>query len=248
MKLKVASVRRPVVFLSDNVADMLSPSLWSSRQSNGSTMDGYRRVQGLENLGDSSPEAGTLYGPKGQKNRAAKMQRGSFGTSVCCRRNCSLLINLDLGQPAIENPGSTAPAPVAPEMPSASTSCRHAASSGRAGGADDGRTVAFAIRPWNHLVKLVWQRPGSADRRFSARRRLPGECRTVVVLPHSSPWRQARRTSLASQPSMDIVLLLFLVLLNGVLAMSEIAVVSSRQSRLRTLADDGLPGARSALA
>jgi putative hemolysin len=33
---------------------------------------------------------------------------------------------------------------------------------------------------------------------------------------------------------MDIVLLLFLVLLNGVLAMSEIAVVSSRQSRLRT--------------
>lgn len=47
---------------------------------------------------------------------------------------------------------------------------------------------------------------------------------------------------------MDIALLFFLVLLNGVLAMSEIAVVSSRQSRLRTLADDGLPGARSALA
>ena len=47
---------------------------------------------------------------------------------------------------------------------------------------------------------------------------------------------------------MDIALLLFLILLNGVLAMSEIAVVSSRQSRLKKLADDGSVGARSALA
>ncbi len=47
---------------------------------------------------------------------------------------------------------------------------------------------------------------------------------------------------------MDIALLLFLILLNGVLAMSEIAVVSSRQSRLKKLADDGNLGARSALA
>ncbi len=47
---------------------------------------------------------------------------------------------------------------------------------------------------------------------------------------------------------MDIALLLFLILLNGVLAMSEIAVVSSRQSRLLKLADDGSAGARSALA
>ncbi|WP_313953434.1 hemolysin family protein [Accumulibacter sp.] len=47
---------------------------------------------------------------------------------------------------------------------------------------------------------------------------------------------------------MDIALLLLLVLLNGVLAMAEIAVVSSRQSRLQKLADDGNLGARSALA
>jgi putative hemolysin len=46
---------------------------------------------------------------------------------------------------------------------------------------------------------------------------------------------------------MDIVLLLCLILLNGVLAMSEIAVVSSRKSRLQRLADDGSPGAASAL-
>jgi putative hemolysin len=47
---------------------------------------------------------------------------------------------------------------------------------------------------------------------------------------------------------MDIGLLLFLIILNGVLAMSEIAVVSSRKSRLQKLADDDSPGAQSALA
>ena len=47
---------------------------------------------------------------------------------------------------------------------------------------------------------------------------------------------------------MNITLLLFLILLNGVLAMSEIAVVSSRKARLQKLADDGSPGAKSALA
>ncbi|MCB1942852.1 MAG: DUF21 domain-containing protein, partial [Candidatus Accumulibacter sp.] len=47
---------------------------------------------------------------------------------------------------------------------------------------------------------------------------------------------------------MDIALLLLLIVFNGVLAMSEIAIVSSRQSRLQKLADDGDAGARSALA
>lgn len=47
---------------------------------------------------------------------------------------------------------------------------------------------------------------------------------------------------------MDLALLLFLILLNGVFAMSEIAVVSSRKARLQRLAEDGSPGARSALA
>ena len=46
---------------------------------------------------------------------------------------------------------------------------------------------------------------------------------------------------------MDVVLLFFLILINGVLAMSEIAVVSSRKSRLQKLADDGSLGAQSAL-
>lgn len=47
---------------------------------------------------------------------------------------------------------------------------------------------------------------------------------------------------------MDLALLLLLILLNGVFAMSEIAVVSSRKARLQRLAEDGSPGARSALA
>ncbi|MDD3353999.1 hemolysin family protein [Zoogloea sp.] len=46
---------------------------------------------------------------------------------------------------------------------------------------------------------------------------------------------------------MDLFLLLLLILLNGIFAMSEMAVVSSRRARLQNLADDGSPGARSAL-
>jgi len=47
---------------------------------------------------------------------------------------------------------------------------------------------------------------------------------------------------------MDFLLLLFLIFLNGVFAMCEIAVVSSRKMRLQRLADDGSPGAHTALA
>jgi putative hemolysin len=46
---------------------------------------------------------------------------------------------------------------------------------------------------------------------------------------------------------MDLLLLLLLILINGLLAMSEIAVVSARKSRLQKLADDGSPGAKAAL-
>ena len=46
---------------------------------------------------------------------------------------------------------------------------------------------------------------------------------------------------------MDIALLLLLILLNGIFAMSEIAVISSRHARLQKLANDGNPGAKSAL-
>lgn len=47
---------------------------------------------------------------------------------------------------------------------------------------------------------------------------------------------------------MDIALIFVLILINGLFAMSEIAVVSSRKSRLQSLADDGSLGAKAALA
>jgi len=46
----------------------------------------------------------------------------------------------------------------------------------------------------------------------------------------------------------DLLLLLGLILLNGVFAMAEISVVSSRRARLAQLAADGAPGAQRALA
>jgi putative hemolysin len=46
---------------------------------------------------------------------------------------------------------------------------------------------------------------------------------------------------------LEIVAVIFMTLLNGVLAMSELAVVSSRKSRLEHLADQGSHGARAAL-
>ena len=47
---------------------------------------------------------------------------------------------------------------------------------------------------------------------------------------------------------MELLILLVLILLNGFFAMSEMAVVSSRRTRLQQWADDKRPGAASALA
>ena len=48
--------------------------------------------------------------------------------------------------------------------------------------------------------------------------------------------------------TLEILLVLGLVLLNGVLAMSELAIVSSRPGRLKAMRDRGVAGARTALA
>ena len=55
-----------------------------------------------------------------------------------------------------------------------------------------------------------------------------------------------RATTVGS--GMEFLLLLLLIALNGLFAMSEMAVVSSRKSRLQRWADEGRPGARVALA
>jgi putative hemolysin len=48
-------------------------------------------------------------------------------------------------------------------------------------------------------------------------------------------------------PWLDVLLLIALILLNGVLAMSELAIVSSREARLKAMAKSGSAGARCAL-
>jgi len=52
---------------------------------------------------------------------------------------------------------------------------------------------------------------------------------------------------LAPIPWFDIVLILALIALNGVFAMSELAIVSSREARLRAMAKSGSAGAKAAL-
>lgn len=48
-------------------------------------------------------------------------------------------------------------------------------------------------------------------------------------------------------PVWELLVVAFLILLNGFFAMSELAVVSSRRARLMQMADEGVPGARAAL-
>src|SRR3954454_14034017 len=48
-------------------------------------------------------------------------------------------------------------------------------------------------------------------------------------------------------PWLDVLLILALVTLNGVLAMSELAIVSSREARLKAMAKSGSSGAQCAL-
>jgi putative hemolysin len=52
---------------------------------------------------------------------------------------------------------------------------------------------------------------------------------------------------LAPFPWLDVVIILLLIALNGVLAMSELAIVSARRPRLKALAKDGRTGAGTAL-
>src|SRR5215213_3785685 len=52
---------------------------------------------------------------------------------------------------------------------------------------------------------------------------------------------------LAPIPWLDVLLLLALIGLNGVLAMGELAVVSSREARLKAMAKSGSGGAQAAL-
>lgn len=55
-------------------------------------------------------------------------------------------------------------------------------------------------------------------------------------------------TDESSSYALHLFIILFLILLNGFFAMSELAVVSSRKPRLKALIEEGNRGARAALA
>jgi CBS domain containing-hemolysin-like protein len=67
-----------------------------------------------------------------------------------------------------------------------------------------------------------------------------------------SPLRRAgneagQRNAFAAM-TLEIIIVLLLILLNGLFAMAEMALVSSRRARLKHAADQGDKGAKSALA
>ena len=49
-----------------------------------------------------------------------------------------------------------------------------------------------------------------------------------------------------SHPLLELLLVLVLILINGILAMSELAVVSARRSRLKAMAEANIRGSRRA--
>lgn len=73
----------------------------------------------------------------------------------------------------------------------------------------------------------------------------------TMLAPHLATVATPQRTQTAQQPygidPMDLVLLFFLILLNGFFAMAEIAMVSSRDARLQKLGNAGRRGALAAL-
>src|ERR1043166_3110792 len=75
--------------------------------------------------------------------------------------------------------------------------------------------------------------------RAAACDRTPRRVKTCAEAPMSD--------HLAPIPWLDVLLILALIALNGVLAMSELAIVSSREARLKAMARSGSRGAQTAL-
>src|SRR3954454_20727971 len=82
----------------------------------------------------------------------------------------------------------------------------------------------------------------------------PGAVRIFRPRPMSKPtWNQpvAPGALAKKEPGvlgMELAIVAVLIVVNGLLAMSELAIVSSRPARLQGLADKGVGGSRRALA
>ncbi len=78
----------------------------------------------------------------------------------------------------------------------------------------------------------------------AANRRLPG----LRMYRRFAAWRySANRCGVTPFPWTDVLIIAGLILLNGLFAMSELAIVSARPARLKMAADKGSGGARAAL-
>src|SRR5690242_8937036 len=60
-------------------------------------------------------------------------------------------------------------------------------------------------------------------------------------------WGGCSPRTLGQMPVWQVLVIVFLIFLNGFFAMSELAVLSSRRARLEQLADEKVRGARAAL-
>jgi putative hemolysin len=67
-----------------------------------------------------------------------------------------------------------------------------------------------------------------------------------VWISHRSKIPDSKAGFSMSNPFLEVLIILLLLIANGALAMAEIAVVSSRKARLRQLANEGYRGARAA--
>src|SRR3569832_1713610 len=69
-------------------------------------------------------------------------------------------------------------------------------------------------------------------------------CYMMRLIPHLAFPRTCPRNRMLS---VEIAIIVVLIVVNGLLSMSELAIVSSRPARLAMLAEKGITGARRAL-
>jgi len=71
--------------------------------------------------------------------------------------------------------------------------------------------------------------------------------RLLIAAPAGYTRFAAMSDHISPIPWLDVLLILALIVLNGALAMGELAIVSSREARLKAMAKSGSAGARCAL-
>ena len=100
------------------------------------------------------------------------------------------------------------------------------------GKGDGGAGWRFMVDSWVQRIRL--SPLGTLPRAEALLRPVCGSWQVMPWPPHPFPW-------------IDALIILALIALNGVFAMSELAIVSARSARLQAMADNGSSGAAAAL-